>query len=535
MIQIMKNNIIKYLIVCLMVVGLVSCEDFLDVNDDPNNPTTAQLSLLLPSAQINLGFSANRVGNENSMIFADMMYNLSESQYTQDPSVYNNDWRTFFGDILPDINVIIADASENNEYGYLGIAKVLKAYVYNIAVDAWGDVPFNEAGLGLENLTPTLDDDAAVYDGILQMLDEAISDLNTGITESSSVLNDQYYGGNLSQWIKLANTIKLRMYVNLRHVDANRATTGINSLVADLGNLITTNGDNFAFAYGTSTNPQNTNPLFQQDVFTEDKTFYMSNYFMKSLLEKSDPRVLYYFYRQDDGSSLDFQTTPCAQRSDCPIGYLGNIDAAWSGYIGRDHGDPSGLPGDNTLRTTWGAYPMGGVYDDGSFDGVSTKITAESGDGVMPFVTASMTHFWLAEAAVMLGTDGDAATLLSDGITLSMEYVESESQRADATAPAMVDSVVQNYIDSRVTAFNDAGSSASMLNIIINEKFVAEFGNGWEAWTDFRRTGMPNDRPGSIAPAAGYPLRLPYGLQEITTNPNVTQVPQIEPIFWDAD
>ncbi len=529
----MKN--IKYIILFFTTISFTfqSCSDWLDINNDPNNPTTGQLSQLLPSAQTQMAFSFSRTVNENTMIFSNMIYSLSQSQYTQNPTTYNNDFKGLFHNALPDIEVIIEDGTADKNLGYVGVAQIMKALIYAYSVDLWGDLPFTEAQQGADNLTPMPDDDAFIYDQLLILLDEAITNLEA---DAPAIENDLFYNGNKSLWIKAANSIKLRLLLNLRLIDEGRARIGIQALAADPSQLISSNAESFVFPYGSSSNPENRHPLFQREYTAVNKNFYMSQYFMFKLLDKRDPRLNYYIYRQDNGGSLDFQTTPCSQRSDCPIGYLGLIDPAWSGYIGRDHGDPSGLPGDNAIRSTFGVYPIGGEYDAGAAQPISAaRIGANAGAGIAPILTYSQVNFMLAEAALLLGTDGSPDELLAAGINASFDQVEAFAQSIVSSYPAIADSIRNDYVDRMVGRFNGASAEVSKLNVLIEEKYFSQFCNGIDVFTDLRRTGMPNDLPASMAPAAPFPVRLPYSQQELNSNPNIQAIAQDMPVFWDVN
>ena len=179
------------------------------------------------------------------------------------------------------------------------------------------------------------------------------------------------------------------MYLNTRLVNPNESRDAINALI-DEGDIILNNRDDFEFNFGESVSPLNQHPVYQQEYAgSGDKTFYMDNYFMYNLILKNDPRLPYYIYRQDDGSSLTFETYPCNTRTDCIYGYLGDHpdfpNGEGDGYIGRDHGDPSGLPGDAEIRATFGVYPIGGSYDDG--DMTERTNSDGTGAGILPMIS----------------------------------------------------------------------------------------------------------------------------------------------------
>ncbi|MFA0962692.1 SusD/RagB family nutrient-binding outer membrane lipoprotein [Roseivirga sp. BDSF3-8] len=519
----------------LLLLPLAGCDDYLDINENPNSPTTAELPLLLPVAESTLGFRMARTINENTSVFARQYYALAPSQYTQSPQSYNADFTGLMSGALKDLQVIIDQGTAEENYGYVGMAKVMKAYTYGVMVDLWGDLPFVQALQGDDGLFfPEYDDAADIYTNLFALLDEGIADLER---ESPAVLNDLIYGGDKVLWIKAANSIKLRLYLNLRLVDPGGAAAGINGIIGSDA-YITDNDEDFQFQFGTSIAPITRHPLHQQEYAGQaSKGFYMSNYFMYKLITKEDPRLPFYVYRQSDGSALDFQTTPCSQRSDCPYGYLGTfIGPEAAGYVGRDHGDPSGIPGDGNLRATFGVYPIGGLYDDGDYDEALQSSNGGMGAGIMPMMTNFMGDFILAEAALTLNVNGDPLDYLLEGVEASLRKVSALGVALDSDAEPISEEAMETYLQAVSIRYGEATSDAGRLNVIIEEKYFAQFGNGMEVYTDLRRTGMPNDLPASIAPAAPFPLRLPYPSTEINSNSgNVEQPPLTTPIFWDAN
>jgi hypothetical protein len=464
-----------------------------------------------------------------------MMYDLQESQYLQDPTTYSNDYDFLFANALKDMQEIIDQGTAEEAWHYVGVAKIMKAHAYGIMVDLWGDLPYSQALQGDTFITPVFDDDAAIYPQLIALLDEGIADL---AKESTVALeNDLIYVNNLNRWITAANTIKLKMLLNLRLVDATTATTGINALIAQ-GNLIDATNENYSFRFASSDSPLNRHPLYQIEYAgSGDKSYYMSNYLMYNMVVRNDPRLPYYIYRQASNDDLDFETTPCNSRADCP--YWPQLSALpeGDGYIGRDHGDPSGIPGDNTLRATFGVYPIGGSYDN---DARSERTIGDGcqGAGILEYVTSAMRAFMLAEATLTLpGVVGGNTPVqyLEEGIRASMDAVELFSLSATgAEAEPMNDSLVNVYVADRIAEFNAATTDNLKLNVVIKEKFYAQFGNGMETFTDVRRTGMPADLPSSLDPLAAFPLRLPYSSTELGSNQaNVPSVTQSDPVFWD--
>lgn len=539
-----------------LVLGLVGCSsDFLDINTDPNNPSTASLDFLLTTAQLSGAFSANRIVMEHSAIFVQQFYNLSPSTYNITGSSYGNDFTAIYAVSLKDLQTIETQAKTLNFNGYVGMSKVMKAYLFMTLVDYFGDIPYSEALQG-ETLTktPKYDDDAFVYDQLILLLGEAKTDLNAAIAANEPKLGaDLIYGSaataavQYGRWIKAANTLLLRLNLNLRKVEPGRATTAINALIAE-NNMISSNAEDFQLVYGNTQAPQNRHPLFQQEYAGAGKTFYMTNYFMYYMIQKADPRLPFYIFRQgtDAMVTADAQVRPCRFRTDCVYGWLSTDPqtkglaalpaGSANGYIGRDGGDPSGIPGDQAVRATFGVYPIGGSYDRGPGGGSRTLASGATGAGVFPMMTNFMRAFMLSEAALTLGTTGNARTLMMEGIDASFSKVETFGRANDGVAPLMTDAAKTGYKTTVGNAFDAAADTDGRLNVVITEKYYANFGNGLEVFTDYRRTGKPGNLPAALAPNGPQPRRLLLPPGELTANPNAPNPPplQSDRIFWDV-
>lgn len=552
---IMKKYIKRGLLKATLVFTLLGCSsEFLDINVDPNNPANASLDFLLTSAQVSSAFNGSRTIHEHASIFVQHFYNLAPSQYNLQSSNYNNDFSGLYNQSLMDLETIVDQATERGAgfRGYIGIAKVMKGFMFAQLVDVFGDVPYTEALNGTEVKSPHYDDDAFVYDQAIALLVEAKADLNQAITAvEPNIPADLVYGGGTSavqynRWIKAANTILLRLYLNIRKVDAARSTTSINALITE-NNFISTNAEDFQFTFGATLAPSTRHPIFQQEYAGAAKTFFITNYFMYWMLSKSDPRLPFYVFRQgtDAQVTADNQIRPCRNRPDCVYGWL-SVDpqtkglpalpaGTANGYIGRDGGDPSGIPGDQGVRATFGVYPIGGSYDRGPGGGPRLPAAGATGAGVIPWMTNSMRAFMLAEAAITLGTPGNARALMLEGIDASFTKVEAFGRLNDAAAPVMSVASKDAYKTLVGGQFDAAASVSARLNVVMTEKYYSTFGNGVEAFTDYRRTGMPNNLPAALAPLGPAPRRFPLPVQEINANPNAPNPPPlvVDRIFWD--
>ena len=154
------------------LLGAASCSSFLDVNDDPNNVTKVGINQLLPAVTVNVGYFGASDLLRVSGAFVQQFSGQGPVQghvafkeyerYNVNDSDINNQWVTLFGTALSDISVLIKQATEEGSPHYAGVAKLLKAYIYQVTVDAWGDVPYFNASMFGENLKPEVDDDELI-------------------------------------------------------------------------------------------------------------------------------------------------------------------------------------------------------------------------------------------------------------------------------------------------------------------------------------------------------------------------------------
>jgi hypothetical protein len=162
--------------------------------------------------------------------------------------------------VLQNLEDIIAKSTEAGNLVYAGIAKILKAYTYSVAVDVFGDVPYSEANkLKAGILHPKFDDDASIYESLFPLINEGIADLNntTAPNNQEPGADDLMYGGDVDLWIKAANTIKLKLYTQIRKV--KNVSAEVNALISG-GNLISNTSESFLVPYGPNGATDDRNP-----------------------------------------------------------------------------------------------------------------------------------------------------------------------------------------------------------------------------------------------------------------------------------
>ena len=481
--------------------SFTSCEKFLDINDDPNNPTDAAIIDLMPAAQIGISFG---LSNHLNRVAEDAVQHLVVTArydgWSVEPADVSNDWRfSLYAGGLKDLEVIIGKAADEESWHYVGVAKLLKAYVFSMMVDIWGDIPYSQS-LNDDYPYPEFDDAAGIYDDLFDLIDEGLADLDK-TNEIGLAGYDLMYNGNVGSWKRMGNTLKLKMYNQIRLVDPARALAGIEALVAaEAANpgtiLITSGSQDFGFGYVESSSPENRHPGFQNDYMVKGEA-YVSNFFYNTMVNNTDPRIPYYFYMQ----SGEFE--------------------------GRNYGDPAPIGNDSDDRTVQGIYPVGGAYDDGSAEAVSGS--SASGDGEFRMITNTMRLFIEAETGLTMGaTVSDVPdSLFKYAMLAAFQEVNS------LDAPALDQAAIDTYVSARLAAYEAAATTDDKLRILMEEKWIALFGSGIESYNDYRRTGYP-EIPPPIETNELELRRFPYPDDELRTNPNSPAQPEKnEPVFWD--
>ena len=241
---------LKYIALSLtLMLSMSSCKDYLDVNTDPDNPTSvsATLSARLPWIQNyfayawgTAGMRANTIGGILTQLSTTggngylAAWNPIQGSCT---TVYQN-W--YIGSAV-NINPMIDKALATGAYHYAGAGYCIKAMGFMMMLDMHGELPITEAFTGKYN--PSYDDGKTMYNLCLEYIDEAINYLNMGQTAGAATLSagDLWNGGNVQQWIKLCYGLKARF---LLKVSKKADLFQPNAVLAALDNAIQSNDDN---------------------------------------------------------------------------------------------------------------------------------------------------------------------------------------------------------------------------------------------------------------------------------------------------
>ena len=527
-------------------VSLNSCETTeLDLTENPNalTPEQADVNFFLNAIQLRYATLMESFGSTTAEVVR-IEYMLGRDYLNAyPPTDFDEEWDDAYREILADAKAMQPLAEEASQYRHLGIAQVLSADVLITLVDLFGDVPYSEALQASEGVfNPNVDSGAEVYAAAEAMLDSAIVNLEReDATAGPNV--DFYYDNNYENWVKLANTLKMKIYLQTRLVNDN-SLEKFREIVAT-GNYINDISEDFQFNWGTNENqPDTRHPDYADNYTPSGAEDYLSNWLMGTMAVKEDPRLRYYFYRQTDavpGAEIEpsEQLLTCSLE-DAPQHY---IDGGFSfcylpgGYWGRDHGDDDGTPGDQFHITTYGVYPAGGMFDDDSFGDVAQGAGGQ-GAGITPLLLASWVDFMQAEVAMVTGdVEGAKAEVLS-GAAKSIEKVTSfGSLDPDADLSfEPTDEEIEEYLQEIETRFTTRAGDGKW-NVLAEQFWIASYGNGILNYNFYRRTGYPTTlqpnrelNPGAFIRSFRYPANF------VNNNSSVQQKQGVDtPVFWDVN
>ena len=552
----MKNTIMKKVlnifIIALMPVLFTQCETTeLDLSTDPNAfaPEDAKPRFLLNTIQYSYSEAIeglSELGSRLTRIKPMQMVN-GDGTYadfiridpitTQGGEDYMNDlWLEYYTRILPNGNVLEENAANSvaDDRFHVAIFKIIKAHIASVLVDYYAKIPYSQASNLLEFPNPDVDSGEDVYQACFTLLNEAIALLEAEPTNRE--LDDLFYGGDHSKWIKFANSLKLRMYKNTGD------TSSFNAII-NSGNFISSIDDDMQYNY--EDDDFDFAPDFNNDYRgNASDVVHKSNWLMNTMLRENDPRIRYYFYRQSANSygveiPGNNSIVPCSEDTP-PTHYAGFVYCAvGQGYNGRSHGHIRvQVPAtDLSTATLTGVYPFAGRFDDDRFETIGGNTgTGGAGKGIKPILLASDVDFWRGQ---MASNTSEKATFLRAAMEKSIAKVRSfssEDPDADLSfAPSSAD--VSTYINNTVNAFSNA-TGDNQENIFAEQYFISMYGHGIEAYNYYRKTGYPTTLAPTWNPNPGpFPRSLSYPTLEALENATIDAIEKqlTDQVFWDTN
>ncbi|MCP4551545.1 MAG: SusD/RagB family nutrient-binding outer membrane lipoprotein [Bacteroidetes bacterium] len=295
----------KKIILILTVLFIVtSCSKNLeDMNVNIKDPSEISGESLFTSGQKNL-VDLMVSTNVNQNVFRLFAQHWTECTYPDESQydivsrniplshwdvIYRNSLKNFLEakDII-DLTETATTAQQTVKANKLAILEVISVYAYSVLVETFGDIPYTEA-LNIDIITPVYDDGETVYRALFTRLDAAISALDA--SEGSFGSADNMYYGDVSKWLKFANSLKFRMAMLMADLDDSFSYT--NAVAAVTAGIFESNADNAALHYNSSA--PNTNPVYMSLVASGRHDFVPANTLVDAMNALDDPRRPMYF------------------------------------------------------------------------------------------------------------------------------------------------------------------------------------------------------------------------------------------------
>lgn len=501
---------LKYLswLIAICCISITSCSKrFDEVSVNPNQATSVPPNLLLVKQLNDLSGGINGVEPwgavsrynqfhcRNYQYYGDNFYSFTGGPF----GIYNGNLKN-----INRMETEAANAGAAKVNPYAAIGKFLKSYYYYNLTSLMGDVPLTEAVLGLEGqFSPRYDDQKAIFLQILTWLEEANDDFASLSDKNDKTLiasSDIFYGSDLAKWRKLVNTFKLRVLISLSKKAADtdlKIATRFNEVITNTTKypLFINEADNFKYVYNDAVNRYPTTPVaFGFDALRLN----MAETYVKSCTDIKDPRVLI--------------TSEPAWKIVDDNGYT---PTDFRAFIGSPTGQDQNVMESNALTGKLSLINRYRYY--------RTNIGEN-------FILVGYTEmcFNIAEAINRGFTTGNAEDWYKKGIqssqafygivdgTNNVNYLRIGQSLGSWTASSFSFNFANYY--AQPTVQYEVGAAG--LNKILIQKYIAFFQNsGWEAYYNFRRTGVPAFSGGvGIGNNGVVPVRWTYPASEQNIN-----------------
>ncbi|MFZ4400198.1 MAG: SusD/RagB family nutrient-binding outer membrane lipoprotein [Bacteroidales bacterium] len=507
------KNILKYnkWMLLLMVFIFTSCEkDFMDVNHDPSRTAESTVQLTFPAG---VGSSAYVIGGYYQLLGGFWSQHWTQAvgaPQWRDIDSYNlqtsdfdvRQWGELYSGALNDYQYVRNLAKSKQNWSYYLMATAMQAYTYQVIADLYDKIPYTEALQGDNgNLTPKYDNGSVVYDGLIAMLNEALShdyknfqsSTNPTATAVEPGTDDIIFAGDMDKWESFVNTLKLKIYLRQCYARPTVASAGIQAMYTANASFLNVDAKIAIFA----SQQNKRNPAYETFIDRLAGNVSMSNTIFSFLINDTitpDPRLPKLIAK----NKLAVPAYKCLAQGD---------------YF-------------NT------SFPTGA-----NIANLSTPVLT----GVDPvyFFSAAESYFLQAEAIERYSLTGSAKTMYENGINASF------SRLGVSGASAF-------YAVGKPYEYPSTGTFENKLEKIIVQKWAAMTNNqGIESFFEQNRTHYPKISPVpssdttyvrgqftiSVNSSTGnlFPKRLLFTESERRRNPNTPALESINKrVWWDV-
>jgi hypothetical protein len=533
-----KNQLKKTFAVSVLAVltGVMACTgNFESVNTNPNGlePENVKISARFyqPMSSIYLNFQNRNYEyqlqqNLNADLWSGYMAvptpfggNYNNSTYSMNDGWNEMAFRAGMLYVMKPVSDILKSTEEPD---YVSVARIVRVTAMHRVSDIYGPIPYSQAMKGGETIP--YDDQETLYKTFLQELEECVNALTT-FTDSNPAAGtrrmaefDIINRGDNVLWIRFANSLRLRLAMRIAQVEPALAKSTAEAAVNHKYGVLTAADKNIEVV-----DPGLQNPLSEINFSYGD--IRVSASMISMLKGYDDPRLSKYVtpvgWFEEGGSKKDI-----LDKNGNPVNKIGE-------YIGIRQGILIPDKNNYVMYSTINMPPSSRYSDQ---NGGQSMIT-----NALPVMKVAESYFLRAEGALRgWNMGGSAKDFYEQGIKVSFKefaipdeaytkYINNATGvSADYEDPFNPDNNIRG-IDKATVKWEDGASQEDKLHKIINQKWIAMFPEGQEAWSEFRRTGYPNLFPavtnyseGNI-PKGEFPKRLRFPRNDRNSN-----LPEVE-------
>lgn len=490
----------------VLLLTTLSCKKFLDINYSPNDPSTSTVDLVFPAAVVSsakvfggywqfLGgiWAQHWTSSPNSPGFQSLeTYSMTSGDIYTDTRT----WVSMYTGSLMDYQWVRDRSEADENWTYYLMATVMQCYSFQYLVDLYDKIPYSTA---LQAKLPTYDSGQDVYDNLIVRIDYALDKYKNSCQNCKTPgKEDIIFGGDMQNWVRFANTLKLKIYLRQVYVNRAAAESGITALYQSGAEFL--NADAVMSQYIDESGRDN--PAYATEWRGGNTSIVASNTLLTYLVKKGDKR-------------LDKIFTPLAD------------GITYKGMFQGDLQNKISYPGVQNVKLS--------------------KCIVTASQPVF-FMSKAESYFLQAEAnARFTSLGGNASLLYQDG-------VNADFSRLSATEPETVYGV-----GFGVMQYPTSGSEEEKVEVIIFQKWISMANiQGLEAFIEHNRTHFPKEAAlqpydelftpsgydggeflvsytGVLSPPIRFPKRLLFPSTEVNRNPNTPPSSPINTkVWWDV-
>ena len=527
-----QSYIILLMVASALFFGACSDEYLENLNTDPSKAATIDPNAQLTTAQLQTYGDLGMVEIYRNYHYAfsqHLMGSWNTTNYGGRHTIDNNEmsriWTSFYPNAIKNLTDGMVRTSEDPDKVNIHSAlRIYRVYMMSLITDIYGDAPYSEAGMGYldSKFNPRYDTQEEIYMDFFKELGEAVAAFDNS---KDQITGDVIFDGNLGQWKKLANSLRLRFAMRISDVAPEKAREEFETALQADGGIMETGADDalikylsIAFSFGQEAYADFRGNALSQLLFGNDPAnnpSYLCATFFNQMYENGDPRTFRIARCYYDG--LMSATSPTNR-----IDLTQEILDKGIPFQTREPGAYSWEPWppsfeSDILRELAEANPsINHVVDREAEPKLANNFLRGDNPGVV--MTSAEVKFLLAEAALKEWTVGGstAEELYAQGVRAAMDFL---------TDNYGTEAVSEEEFDSYLAA-NGIGHTFEKKKEAINtQAWILHFTNPSEAWANQRRSGYPRLKSPAeygfeqfLTGGSEIPVRLSYPVLESSYN-----------------